>query len=255
MSGGTPTPFLRSGTAGPGDKDMSKHESLNWANVGAALRRWHTDLDREVGGQAISFLESELRLMVPGLVRRTWPPELVEDAVRSFLLKLIEVPLPDGIEQLRAYIARAFRNHCVDLWEARQRRRERPLESVIWDPPTHSESYSPAAAVTKKDTQRALLQAFQKLDIVDRVALKLVHAPEWIEEPELEWLARRLSASVAETRRLIADAQTMYDITQLFDPGDDDPEDKETRRKRMERFRRRRARAREKLRILLAGMS
>jgi hypothetical protein len=45
----------------------------------------------------------------------------------------------------------------------------------------------------------------------------------------------------------------MHEITRLFDPDEDDPNDPHGRRKRMERFRKRRDRAREQLLGLLRG--
>ena len=81
-------------------------ERMSWDSVGDELRRWHASGDREAGRSALAFLESELRRMVPVLAHRTWPGDVIEDARRDFLVKVIEVPLPPGVADLRRYLGR-----------------------------------------------------------------------------------------------------------------------------------------------------
>lgn len=190
--------------------------------------------------------------MVPVLARRTWPGDVIEDALRDFLVKVIEVPLAPGIDDLRRYLGRAFRNHCIDVHEARSRRREAPMDDAAsrWEPPSE-DAVSPATLVLDAERERHLRAALQRLEIADRIALKLDHAPELLEDEEVRWLAERAAMEPAAIRQAVASAKDVHDLSRVFDPDDDNPGDPQERRKRMERFRRRRARARDKLRALL----
>lgn len=226
---------------------------MSWDVLGEELRRWHGVGDRTALRSALEFLEPELRRMVPALVRRTWPKDAVEDALRDFLVKVIEVPLSPGVGDLRRYVARAFRNHCIDAHESRRRRRETPLDAAPgWEPPSDD---TPAKAALEAERETHLRAALQCLDISDRVALKLVDAPELLDDQEIRWLAERVGREPGAIRAAIAVAADVHDLTYVFDLGDDDPGDPQSRRKRMERFRRRRTRAREKLRALLREAS
>lgn len=225
---------------------------MSWDAIGDKLRRWHASGDREAGRSALAFLEPALRRMVPVLVRRTWPGDAIEDALRDFLVKVIEVPLPPGIDDLRRYLGRAFRNHCIDVHEARSRRREAQVDDGAgrWEPPSE-DAVSPATFVLDAERGRRLRAALQRLEIADRIALKLDHAPELLEDDEVRWLAERAAMEPAAIRQAVASAKDVHDLSRVFDPDDDNPGDPQDRRKRMERFRRRRARARDKLRALL----
>lgn len=232
---------------------MAKAEApVSWETLGAGLRRWHDSGDRDALRAALVFLEPQLWLMVPGVVKRTWPGDLVEDAIHAFLTRLIEVPLPPGIDNLPGYLSRAFRNHCIDQYEARRRRKESSVEGGPggWEPSTQHDE-SPAEVALRRERAERLHLVLQQLEIADRVVLKLEHAPEWLDSEEMGWLAGRLALDEAKVWEGILAAEDMHALTRIFDPGDDDPEDPALRRKRMERFRRRRARAREKLRALL----
>jgi DNA-directed RNA polymerase specialized sigma24 family protein len=225
---------------------------MSWDAIGDELRRWHASGDREAGRSALAFLEPELRRMVPVLARRTWPGDLIEDALRDFLVKIIEVPLPPGIDDLRCYLGQAFRNHCIDDHEARSRRRETPVDDAAggWEPPSE-DGVSPATLVIDAERGRHLRAALQRLEIADRIVLKLDHAPELLEDDEVRWLADRAAMAPAAIRLAVESAMDVHDLTRVFDSADDNPDDSQDRRKRMERFRRRRARARDKLRALL----
>lgn len=225
---------------------------MSWDAIGDELRRWHASGDREAGRSALAFLEPEFRRTVPVLARRTWPGDLIEDALRDFLVKIIEVPLPPGIDDLRHYLGRAFRNHCIDVHEARSRRRETPVDDAAggWEPPSE-DGVSPATLVLDAERGRHLHAALQRLEIADRIVLKLDHAPELLDDDEFRWLADRAGMEPATIRQAVTSAEDVHDLTRVFDPEDDNPSDPQARRKRMERFRRRRARARDKLRALL----
>jgi len=233
---------------------MAKAEApVTWETVEASLRRWHAASDRDALRAALVFLEPQLRLLVPAMVRQSWPADLVEDALHSFLLKLAEVPLPGGIDHPKSYLARALRNHCIDTHQARTRRRESSLEGAPagWAPAT-DERDSPVESLDRRQQAERLHAALGKLAVADRIVLKLVHAPEWLDGEEVNWLGQRLAMDRESVRRAVAAAAgDTHALTRIFDPGDDDPEDLAARRLRMERFRRRRARAREKLRDLL----
>jgi len=225
---------------------------MSWDTIGDELRRWHASGDQEAGRSALAFLEPELRRMVPVLARRTWPGDVIEDALRDFLAKVIKVPLPPKIDDLRRYLGRAFRNHCIDVHEARSRRRETLVDAAAggWEPPSE-DGVSPATLVLEAERGRHLRAALQRLEIADRIVLKLDHAPELLDDDEVRWLADRAGMEPATIRQAVTSAEDVHDLTRVFDPEDDNPSDPQDRRKRMERFRRRRARARDKLRALL----
>ena len=224
----------------------------SWDRALLALSRWHESGDREAGRAAVSFIEVELRLLVPSLVRRRWPDDLVEDAVQGVLERLVHKPLPDGVDDPRRYLARALRNRCIDQYEARRRRAEQSLEetSTGWEPPADI-AESPAELTLRRERALQVQAAVAKLDLADRIVLKLEHAPEWLTESEIDWLATRTGPNLGGVRDAVAAARDMHALTRIFDPGEDDPDDPEQRRRRMERFRRRRTRARNKLRELL----
>jgi DNA-directed RNA polymerase specialized sigma24 family protein len=222
---------------------------MSWETIVAELRRWHETHDWDAGRATFTFLETELRGMIPGPVRREWPGDLVEDALRGFLLRLLKERLPAGIANPRPYLARAFRNHCIDLDRARRGRRECSVESqpAGWEPPGE-DGESPAAAAQQREQVQRLHAALRRLEIADRVVLKLEHAPELLDDEEARWLAARAKMDDTVLRRALETAEDVHAITRIFDPGDDDPGDPVLRRKRMERFRRRHARALAKLR-------
>lgn len=226
--------------------------TMSWDRVLQALGRWHESGDREAGRAALSFIEVELRLMVPSLVRRTWPDDLIDDALQRVLERLVRKPLPPDIDDPRKYLARTLRNRCIDLYEARRRRQERSLDDAPagWEPPADV-AESPAELALQRERAHQVQAAVARLDVADRVVLKLDHAPEWLTNEEMDWLSSRTDVGATELRDAIAAADDMHALTRIFDPGDDDLDDPEARRKRMERFRRRRARARDKLRELL----
>lgn len=225
---------------------------MTWATFEANLRRWHAARDQDALGSSLTFVETELRLMMPPVVQRAWIPQDIEDALSDFLLKLMKKPLPEGIADPRSYVARAFRNHCIDRHEARRRRREISDQEMAagWEPAAKNHESS-TDVVDDRDQAQALRAALQKLTIADRVVLKLELAPEWLDDEEAIWLASRSGQNLTHVRQAAASAEGMFELTRVFDPTDDDPRDRDARRKRMERFRRRRARAKEKLRELL----
>lgn len=223
-------------------------EPVSWENAHRLLLKWHEDSDPEVGRAVFYFLEVELRLMIPSLVRRSWPEDLVEDTLRSFLSRLVERPLATEISSLRAYLRRSFGNYCIDCHRAQARRREIPLEihSNEWDQVVE---YTRSRIVDEAHTNLSLAMA--SLSIKNRVVLKLELAPEWLSDEEIDWLASRTNSNSACILDAIRCADDMHALTRIFDPGDDSPDDPKLRRDRMERFRRRRSRARDILRQML----
>lgn len=231
---------------------MTEEPRASWDNALDLLVQWHEERRPEVGRSVLRFIESELRPMTPALVRRSWPEDLVEDALRDLLLRLVESRLPNDITDLRSYLRRAFRNHCIDSYRARARKRETSLEAGTgeWESPAES-SPSPLHAALREEQRARVHAALARLSLADRVVIKLELAPEWLTEEEVSWLAERTGSNVAAVRETIDAADDMHALTRIVDPGDDNPDEPETRRMRMERFRRRRARAREKLRAQL----
>lgn len=231
---------------------MNEEPRASWDNALDLLQQWHAERQPEVGRAVLRFIESELRSMTPALVRRSWPDDLIEDALRDFLVRLVENPLPSDITDIRAYLRRAFRNHCIDGYRARARKREKPLDTSAgqWEQPEQTTA-SPLKAVLRDERRARVQAAVARLSLSNRVVLKLELAPEWLVEDEVAWLAERTAQTPSAVRQAIDAADDMHALTRIFDPGDDDPDATEERRKRMERFRRRRARAREKLRAQL----
>lgn len=229
---------------------MSEEPRADWDNVLDLLAQWHSEQRPEVGRAAVRFIESELRLMVPALTHRSPSWDLVEDALAETLKRLIERRLPSQVTDLRAYLARVFRNRCID--GCRARKRETSLESGVpeWESP-EDVSASPFHAVLRDEGRARMQAALAHLSLVDRVVLKLESAPEWLTDEEVAWLAERTASTPAAVREAIGAAPDMHALTRIFDSRDDDLDDPKVRRKRMERFRRRRDRAREKLRAFL----
>lgn len=221
-----------------------------WHNALADLAAWHSTRDRSAARSALTFIEPELRLAIPPLVRRTWPEEQVEDALREFLARLLERPLPENIDDPRRYILRSFGNRCIDLHRARQRRNEVAVaEGSGWEPVEPGPDAS--QRMDQEEQAAALREAIGSLPIADRVALKLVDAPEWLDPVELAWLVQRSGRDPDALRRAIIAAEDSFALTELFDPPT--PGQPDDRRLRMERFRRRRGRARDRLRTILAS--
>jgi len=191
-------------------------------------------------------------MMAPQIAKAKWPKDLIDEALRSFIFKLLKKPLPDNIDNFAGYISRAFRNHCFDMHKARRSKKTISVEDTPdgWEP---VDKITPSALVValQRERSKKLHTAISKLDIADRIVLKLANAPEWLDEKEVLWLADRSNMTITEARLALSEADDMYAMSRVFDPGDDDPKDKAKRRTRMERFRKRRARARKKLRDLL----
>lgn len=227
---------------------MADDRNALWVQLMADLSAWHTHGDRGAARAAVSFLEPELRLAIPPLVRRTWPVETVEDALREFIARLLERPLSGDIREPRRYLFRAFRNSCIDLHRALQRRDETPMDAIPgWEPT--QETPDVEAALERRAEATRVRVALDALPVADRVALKLVDAPEWLDSGELGWLADRSGLPPAQMATRVEKSRDVFALTELFDPRV--PGEPDDRRKRMERFRRRRARARAKLRAIL----
>ena len=220
-----------------------------WEKAISDLAIWHTYRSATAARASIAFIESELRLSVPPLVRRTWPAEDVDDALREFLTRLLERPLPSEIDDPKRYVVRAFRNRCIDLHRAQQRHRE-AVEGQAFEWTAESAVEGRVASRLEEQQRADAVQiAVHQLPPADRIALKLVDAPEWLDATEIEWLANRLGIGASDVRGRLSAADGIHSLTEIFDPPV--PGEQDDRRLRMERFRRRRARAREKLRAIL----
>lgn len=235
---------------------VKQEDNSSWDKIKTALVQWHRSHDGRANREEFAFLETELRLMIPALVWRTWTEDLIQDALRSFLVKLLEKPLPEPTDNLRAYLATALKRHCIDLYEARRGRRTTSIEDMPqgWEPPASS-SESPLEIaeqreLSEKRTEK-LRSALLTLSVEDRIALKLAHAPERLDAAEIQWLSVRANMDTKEVRRLIQSTDDIYPLTHVFDPGDEPLDDPAVRRKRMERFRKRRSRACAQLREIL----
>lgn len=222
-----------------------------WHRTLDDLRSWIDRRDAIAARAALTLIEPELRLAIPPLVQRTWPREQVDDALRDFLTRLLERPLPTGIDDPKRYILRSFRNRCIDIHRAFQRRVDAPIEtSPGWEPMDATPGAD--ARLEEEDQASAMRAALLELPLADRVSVKLVDAPEWLDDAEIDWLAERSGQDRAAILEAIATATDIFALTEIFDPpGPGEPGD---RRHRMERFRKRRSRARDKLRATLARM-
>jgi DNA-directed RNA polymerase specialized sigma24 family protein len=224
---------------------------MDWDDALRSLARWHLCRDDAAGREVFDFLQHELRRMVPPKTRHRWAESEVDDAIATLLKKLVEKPLSPEIRELKPYLARALRNVCVDVERARGRRREQLYDAA--DVPIDVEESllsavrSPEETIVERAQVESLLDGLLRLEIADRVALKLQLVPQALDAEELSWLAARNSTLISETLLQVQRATEVYDLTRIFDPGDDSPHDPAARRLRMERFRKRCARAREKL--------
>lgn len=232
-------------------QSRSKDRELNvsWENAEELLQTWHSNKNRTLGRNVFGFLETELRLMTPAIVRRSWPEDLVEDCLHMFLVKLLEKPLPKANETFKAYIRKSFANHCIDRYRKDSKERLRSEnEFGEWEDPAES----PLQTVLNRERYIRVVQALEKLAIKDRVGFKLKFAPAWLNDQELVWLANQGGLDTIAVRNAVLDSEDSYSLSKLFDPGDDDPQDQQARRLRMERFRKSVDRAVEKLKTVLA---
>lgn len=219
-----------------------------WRQALADLRSWLDQRDALAARAALALIEPELRLAIPPLVRRTWPGEQVDDVLRDFLSRLLERPLPPRIDDPKRYILRSFRNRCIDIHRALQRRDEAPLQFAPgWEPVDATPGAD--ARLEEEGRANAMRAALLELPLADRVSVKLVDAPEWLDDAEIAWLAKRSNQSQSAILRAIEAATDIFALTEIFDPPT--PGETDDRRLRMERFRKRRARARDKLRATL----
>lgn len=233
------------------DRDINV--DMAWRTALANLESWHQDRDRHACRKALMFLEVQLRTMVPAKTRATWPADRVDDVIRDLLTQLMEKNALARADNPKAFLRRALKNRFID--EYRKRSREVPPprlhDDEPWDPADRETPSAPALA-EKRALARQVEAAMRRLPMIDRVALKLEDATEWMVDDELDWLADRAGVERTELALLLHRAENIHALTHLFDPDEDEGEDLVARRKRMERFRRRRARAREKLRLLLS---
>ena len=219
-----------------------------WHAAIHGLRLWHAHGDREAARSALEYLEVELRLRIPAAARRRWPAEQVEDALQGFLTRLLKRPLPEtAVERPAAYLARAFRNWCIDIERGRKRHAGEP-----WDDNTPGE-WDSGSPETRQRLER-VAAALDALSVEDRVAIKMTDAPEMLTEVELAWLGARAGLALDTVASKVLACPPVFELTLIFDPGPD-PRDGKERRDRMERFRKRRERARTRLRALLGGDS
>lgn len=229
---------------------MTEHEPISWDNLLEGLGLWHQKRDEVLGRAVFAFLECELRLMTPAIARRTWSEDDLEDALHDFLLRLLKKPLQGSVREPKAYLRRMFHNHHTRRHDAKQRGASAEAEVDWWDDQEASE-LSPLDQTLHDEKREQLSIQFAKLQITDRVVFKLAGAPYWLSDDEVEWLAQRSGLSVADVRETIRTAGgDMYTLSKLYNPGDDDPEDRPQRRTRMETFRKQRERARDRLRNL-----
>ena len=240
---------------------MQEKNVISWENALDMLIQWKKNNDKKIERELFSFIDIELQLMIPAQVRRAWSPDDIKDTLQDFVIKLIDKPLTGDIKDLRSFLHRSLRNFCIDSHRARGRKKEASLytlsnaalsDAALSEVCEQAAPSTPLDTMTHQEDQTRYLTALHQLSIADRVALKLTLAPEWLTAEEVEWLAQRGQTTASEVRASIQKADTdIYQISKIFDPGDDDPDDLDERRLRMERFRRRRSRALERLRGLL----
>ena len=218
-------------------------DRVSWDNALDFVGAWHRERRPRVGRAVFGFLEVELRLMMPQRVKASWPKDRVEDVLRDVLAQLVERTLPEGVRDLRRYLRRTLRNRCIDLMRATKRRPAEPHEpgaEALDQVSVERDALSEAVA---KQTRETVSEGLATLKIEDRVALKLDLAPEWMSLEELEWLAARTRLGVDEVLRRVVEADGVYELSKIMDPGDDAADDREARRKRLDRFLKRRDRA------------
>lgn len=244
-----------SGTRGlllEGDETMAL---VSWDNALEMLAAWHRDRLPRVGRAVFGFLEVELRLIVPSKVKRALTEEQLDEVLQDVLAKLVAEALSAEVRDLKRYLARTVSNRFIDLERKRKRRPEELLDTMeVGDFEGPSEEGPRGVEALVAEETRAVVRAgLDRLSVEDRVALKLDHAPEWLSEEEVAWLAARAGSSVGEVTRRIAHADEVYALSRIFEPGDDEEGDDEARGRRLGRFLKRRKRAGEKLVKVLGG--
>ncbi len=210
-----------------------------WQEAFRDLAAWHTHQDHAAANRALSTIESWLRTRIPPAARSRWSHDEIDDAIQGFLERLLNKPLPDNIDDPRAYLGRAWRNWCISRQRGRKTDKHAP-----WD-----EDRAPETTRQAPDIQQRLArasEALETLSIKDRVVIKLVDLPWALSWKELTWLGQRSGRSATEVRDAVMGTFDKLELSLIFDPGPPPTTPKE-RRDRLERFRRRRSRAREKL--------
>lgn len=230
-------------------------DPVTWDNAREWLDAWHRERRPRVARAVFGFLEVELQLILPPMVKRALPEDQVDEVLQDILAKLVAAPVRGGVRDLKGYLRRALTNRFIDLERRRKRRPEELLDTMdVGDFEGPSEEGPQAVEALVAEEARAAVRAgLDALSVDDRVALKLDHAPEWLSEEELAWLAARAGSSVDEVTRRIAHADEVYALSRIFEPGDDEEGDDEARGRRLDRFLKRRKRAGEKLVKVLGG--
>jgi DNA-directed RNA polymerase specialized sigma24 family protein len=222
---------------------MSPQSPNDWPSIFDDLTAWHEHRDNAAANRALSALEPWLRARIPAPVRARWSPDELEDALQSFLERLLAKPLPSTVDSPDAYFRRALRNHCLDM---KRGRKNEP--HAQWDESRPPQTTTQAPASKQKLARAG--EALERLSMKDRVVIKLVDLPWALTLEELSWLGQRCGRSVVDLRSTLEHCFDKLELSLLFDPGPP-PETPKERRDRLERFRRRRSRARAKLRAAL----
>lgn len=230
-------------------------DPVTWDNAREWLDAWHRERRPRVGRAVFGFLEVELRLILPPMVKRALPEDQVDEVLQDVLAKLVADPVRGGVRDLKGYLKQVLKNRFIDLERKRKRRPEDLLDTVEVGELEGPVDRGPRGveALVAEEARAVVRRALDALSVDDRVALKLDHAPEWLSEEEVAWLAARAGSSVDEVTRRIAHADEVYALSRIFEPGDDEEGDEDARGRRLDRFLKRRKRAGKKLAKVLGG--
>jgi DNA-directed RNA polymerase specialized sigma24 family protein len=149
---------------------MSPQTPHDWPTVLRDLAAWHDHRDHAASNRALAALESWLCARIPAPVRARWSPDELEDAIQSFLERLLAKPLPSTIDTPDAYFRRALRNHCFDMKRGRKNEPHAP-----WDDSRPQQTTTQAPAVQQQLARAG--EALERLSMKDRVVIKLVDLP------------------------------------------------------------------------------
>jgi len=225
---------------------MNPKYQVCWGNIKDLLNQYHESKhpkDPILIQDVCKFIEEEFRLCAPHHFFKTQEEHLqVDDIIQELLIKMIHNPLLNDVDHPKAYLMKVFRNQCIDA--GRRSRKKEIKNELDYIEHVDTERNSPESAMIDQESVEQYKRSMAQLSIKDRIALKLYYAVEWLTDDEIEWLAQQSNIKPHEIRKRLSYTVDKYDLTKLFDPGDDDEDDKELRRRRMERFRRRVDRAR-----------
>lgn len=220
---------------------------ITWDDAFERLEDWRANRSQKELGTAVGkFFETEIRTSISRKVYRSWEKSDIDEAISTMLLKLITRTTPTGKDSPAAYFKTMVRNHFIDHYRIMKRE---CVEGSTEDVEVYS-SYMPGPERVSIARERLakVADALDHFNCSDRVALKLYHAPQLLNDTEINCLSERNQVTRDELIEDIISAD-LAKIAFIFDPDLDN--NKTTQSARQERLRKRVQRASHKLRKAL----